>query len=125
MATPIVDQFLGEISRIIREENGLQLQDYLVVEPPYGDLYQTMIGEIRKTFSKGAEDVLEKKCEAAIPEARGGGETASWSAFVKFMVQYLGFLRDVDTQNLLETYNLLNELVQYAANSYGQVVGRS
>lgn len=115
MATPTVDQFLTEISRIVREQNSLQLQDYLVVEPPYGQTYQSMIRELRQVFPKGSETALEAKCEGTIPEAQGNAETGSWSAFIKFMVQYLTFLRDVNTQNLLETYNLLNELVQYVA----------
>lgn len=113
MATPTIDQFLTEISRIVREQNSTQLQDYLVVEPPYGQIYQSMISELRRSFPKGNEAALEAKCESSIPEAQGNTESGSWSAFTKFMVQYLTFLRDVNTQNLLETYNLLNELVQY------------
>lgn len=108
-----VDQFLGEISRLVRESDGPQLQAYLVIEPPYGDLYQVMIRELRQSFSKGNDEALETKCSSLIPEAQGGGEVASWTAFTKFMVQYLVFIRDVDIQNLLDTYNLLNELVQY------------
>lgn len=112
MATPTVDQFLGEISRLIRDGDGPQLQAYLVIEPPYGNLYHVMIRELRQSFSKGNEEALERKCSSSIPEAQGGGDVASWTAFTKFMVSYLVFLRDVDIQNLLQTYNLLNELVQ-------------
>jgi len=109
---PTLDQFLGEISRILREKNAVQLQDYLVIEPPYRDLYNAMITEIRHVFPKGSEGTLEVKCSAALPEARNGEDGAPWTAFSTFMVQYLGFLRDVNIANLLDTYNLLSELVQ-------------
>jgi len=110
--SPTLDQFLAEISRILHERNALQLQDYLVIEPPYRDLYNAMITEIRHVFPKGSEGNLEAKCSAALPEARDGEDGQPWTAFSKFMVQYLGFLRDVNIANLLDTYNLLTELVQ-------------
>lgn len=112
MSTPTLNQFLGEIARIIREHNGQQLQDYLVIEPPYRDLYNAMILEIRQSFPAGSEDGLEEKCSRALPEAREGLDGASWTSFVKFITQYFVFLRDVSIQNLLDTYNLLSELVQ-------------
>ena len=113
MSTPTVDQFLNEISRILRQEDGGQLQSYLLVEPPYSNLYQSMIKELQQSFSRGDEEALEAKCAEGVPETRGGEEVGSWSAFNKFMVQYFVFLRDVNIQNLLSTYNLLSELVQY------------
>lgn len=112
MATPTLDKFLSEISRLIRDRNAAELQNYLALEPPYGQLYEVMISEIRRSYPKGNEEALEKKCEALIPAVAGGGEVASWTAFTKFMVQYMCFLRDASQQNLLETYNLLSELVQ-------------
>lgn len=112
--TATIDRFLGEISRIIREKNAQQLREYLVIEPPYADTYNTLISELRRVYQKGREDALEAKCSAALPEARDGIDgSSSWTAFVKFVVQYFSFLRDVDVGNLLETYNLLSELLQY------------
>lgn len=113
MATPTLNTFLSEVSRIIRERNAAQLEDFLRIEPPFSQHYQTLIQEIRQAYPRGNEEALEKKCETAIPEAAGGDlGVASWTAFIKFMVQYFGFLRDVDIGNLLETYNQLSELVQ-------------
>lgn len=109
--TPTLDRFLSEISRILREKNGLQLQDYLVIEPPYALQYNTMIVELKNGFSKDKPDALEMKCHTALPEARSG-EDSSWTAFIKFIAQYFFFIRDVNINNLLDTYNLLAELVQ-------------
>jgi nuclear mRNA export protein PCID2/THP1 len=111
---PTLVQFLGEISKILRQQNAAQLQDYLVIEPPYGDLYNVMITELRNVFPKDAdqEDVLEEICSGALPEAREGIDGATWTAFIKFIVQYFIFIRDVNIENLLDTYNLLSELVQ-------------
>lgn len=110
--TPTLDQFVSEISSILHEKNGLQLQNYLVIEPPYQDLYNTMITEIRHVFPKGSEAALEVKCSAALIEARDKDDGLPWTSFSKLMVQYFGFLRDVNIDNLLETYNLLSELLQ-------------
>jgi hypothetical protein len=111
-ATPTTDQFLGEISKILREKNASQLQQYLIIEPPYPQIYQQIVQEVRRVFPKGSEDALEKKCSEALPEARLGEDDSPWTAFVKFMVQYFTFLRDVNVEQLLDTFNLLCELVQ-------------
>ena len=110
-----LDRFLGEISRILRERNNTQLCEYLVIEPPFAETYNALIAELRNNYRKGQnqEDALETRCSNALPEAREGVDgSSSWTAFVKFMVHYLTFLRDVDVSNLLETYNLLSELLQ-------------
>ena len=108
-ATPTIDQFLGEIASIVREKNSIKLQDYLVIEPPYTNLYGEMVIELRRAFPKGREDALESKCSKVLPT---DDDDAQWSAFVKFMVQYFTFLRSVNIDNLLETYNALSEVVQ-------------
>ena len=108
----VLDQFLSETSRILKDRDGARLQDYLVIEPPYPKIYNSMIAELRVAFPRGTEDDLEAKCSQALPEAREGEDGSSWTAFVKFIVQYFAFIRDVNVDNLLDTYNLLSELVQ-------------
>jgi len=112
MSPAVTDQFLSEIGKIIEAKDGQQLRDYLVIEPPYGDLYASMISELRHGFPRGSETILETRCASYLAVTLGSDEDLPWSAFVKFMVHYLGFLRDVDTNNLLDTYNSLSELVQ-------------
>lgn len=113
MANATLDKFLAEINTLLRQKDNTKLRDYLVIEPPFAQIYTTLIGEVRSSFPKGSEDGLENRVSNALPTARDGIDgSASWTAFVKFMVQYLVFLRDVDVNNLLETYNLLSELLQ-------------
>lgn len=107
-----IQQFLSEIASIVTARDGAKLQSYLIVEPPYGTLYNNMIDEMRRHFPAVNEAALETKISDALPHMRESDDEPPWSAFNKLILQYLTFLRDVDTKNLLETYNLLSELVQ-------------
>lgn len=114
MATPTVDRFLGEIANILRAEDGRKLQQYLILEPPYGAEYMSMIEELRRACPPGREDSLEQKCNSLLPEARDGVQhDTPWTAFMRVMVSYFTFLRDGhDGSNLLDTYNAISEVVQ-------------
>lgn len=118
MATPLLGQFLVAINGFIQVRNESQLNDYLVLEPPFRDHYTRMIQELKQTYPKGNEDLLEEKCSQGLGAAREGADGTPWTPFVKFMVQYLGYLRDVDADpnKYLHTYELLSEL-QSRANS--------
>lgn len=111
--TPTLDKFLDETNNILAVKNGQQLQSYLIIEPPFNDLYNSMISEIRNQYPKGKEEALESKCQRALPQAQEDEDGSSWSTFVKFIANYFAFIRDVDVKNLLDTYNLLSELQQY------------
>lgn len=118
MAAPVLGQFLGFINGFIHARNEAELASYLTLEPPFGDLYMSMIQELKQTYAKGNEEALEEKCSRGLPAAREGADGTPWTPFVKFMVQYLGYLRDVDADptKYLQTYELLSEL-QSRANS--------
>ena len=112
MATPTLDKFLGEVARILREKNGPQLQDFLVLEPPLPPLYQSIVNEVRQSFpAKASQNALEAKCEKVLlaDEDEDGG---SWSSFITFLVKYFSFLRDVDVNNLVETHDMLQALLK-------------
>jgi tetratricopeptide (TPR) repeat protein len=113
MATPTMDRFLSETSRVLSERNGAALQDILIIQPPFANTYNEMIAEVRRAYPVGFEEQLEVKCSDHLPEARDGGEDgATWGAFISFVAQYFAFIRDVNIDDLLETYNQLSELVQ-------------
>lgn len=112
-STPVLDKFLEETNNILLDKNGEKLQSYLIIEPPFNDLYNTMIAQIRQAFPKGSEDALEEKCSRKLTAAQEDSDGSSWAAFVKFIANYFVFIRDVDAGNLLDTYNLLSELQQY------------
>ncbi|KAK4498233.1 hypothetical protein PRZ48_010890 [Zasmidium cellare] len=117
--TPQMGQFLNAINGFLKEQNETALADFLVIEPPFNPTYQEMIQEVRQAYPKGSEDALEDKCAKALTVASQGlNGSANWTMFVKFMAQYLAYLRDVDSdpERYLETYELLYEL-QKRANS--------
>ena len=112
MTTPTFDQFLLEIARILREKNGAQLQDVLIVEPPWKPLYEATVTELRRVFpASDSQDALEAKCKTVLPPD-GGADGESWSSFVNFLVRYFSFLRDVDVTHLVETHDMLKALLK-------------
>ncbi|KAI9706122.1 MAG: hypothetical protein M1836_005528 [Candelina mexicana] len=119
-ATPTIDNFLSEISRVLQDKDGVQLQAYLVIEPPLPAQYTLMVMELRKSFPAAREDALDNKCNIFLQETDKDGERGgSWSGFMRFLKLYFGFLRDVDVQNLLETQQMLAELVSQSISALG------
>jgi hypothetical protein len=116
-ATPILDQFLSGLAAIVQDRDGAKLQDFLQIEPPLSDIYQRMIEELRQCYPPGSQSdtVLQQRCEGLVPKTEGG---SSWSAFPTFMRLYFTFMRDVNVENLLDTYNLLNGLLKYAPSIF-------
>ncbi|KAE8133657.1 hypothetical protein BDV38DRAFT_274109 [Aspergillus pseudotamarii] len=113
---PVLDRFLSGISEIIRNRDGSKLQDFLQIEPPLSDIYRQMVEELRRQYPSGSKEAdLLRRCEGLVPRTKNG---SSWAAFPTFMKLYFTFLRDVNVDNLLETYNLLKGLV----NQYGVIV---
>lgn len=109
--TPLVDQFLSSVADLVQNRDGTKLQDFLQIEPPLGDIYQRMIEELRQRYPTGPQSdaELQQRCEPLVPQSKSA---SSWSAFPTFMKLYLAFLRDVNVDNLLETYNLLRALLK-------------
>lgn len=118
MATPTLGQFLNQINGLINARNEAKIADWLVLEPPFGPTYLQMIQELRQAFPKHNDAALEERCAQSLKAAQEGDQGSNWTSFTRFMVQYLGYLRDVssDASAYLDTYNLLREL-QGRANS--------
>ena len=111
MANLILDQFLGAVVQTLRTKNGERLKDILLIEPPLPQAYAALADELRRTFPRGPPDRLENRIGKLLAQEDGdlGG---SWSAFVSFLVSYFGFVRDVNPDQLLETYELLKNLLK-------------
>lgn len=127
-ATPTIDKFLTEVARILREKNGVQLQDFVILEPPLPPLYNDIVDELRQSFpatdiqhASDGQDALEAKCEALLPEFAEGDEGGSWTSFVSFIVKYFVFMRDVDVNHLVETHDMLKALLKSVMQSYGSL----
>lgn len=114
MSSPTVDKFLLEIARILREKDGSQLQDFMLLEPPLPPLYNLIISELRQSFPANSQDALNSKCKSYLPEHEEGDEGGSWLSFISFTVKYFAFLRDVDVDNLVETHDMLKALLRLA-----------
>lgn len=108
--TPVLDQFLSSLAELVENRDGAKLQDFLQIEPPLSDIYLRMIDELRQRYppSLQQDSELLKRCEA-VSRFKGG---SSWTAFPTFLKLYLTFLRDVNVDNLLDTYNLLKGLLK-------------
>lgn len=108
--TPGLDQFLLSVTEFVQTRDGARLQDWLQIEPPLSQPYQQLIQELRHRYpSPQGDDELLQRCEGLIPRTKGG---STWIAFPTFMKLYFAFLRDVNVENLLETYNRLRGLLK-------------
>ncbi|RMY71521.1 hypothetical protein D0863_05097 [Hortaea werneckii] len=119
--TPLLGQFLVAINGFIQHRNEGSLAEWIALEPPFNEHYLGMIKELHQTYAKGNEEALENRCSQVLKAAVEGDDGTPWTAFIKFMVQYLSYLRDVsaDVSRLLETYELLSELQQRGNSALG------
>ncbi|PYI11775.1 COP9 signalosome complex subunit 12 [Aspergillus sclerotiicarbonarius CBS 121057] len=116
MATPTLDRFLSSVADLVKARDGSQLQDFLQLEPPLPDIYRQMVVELRQHYPSGPKEAdLLRRCEALVPKSKG----ASWAAFATFMKLYFTFLRDVNLDNLLDTYDLLKGLLNQCVLALG------
>ncbi|RAH61450.1 COP9 signalosome complex subunit 12 [Aspergillus piperis CBS 112811] len=116
MATPTLDRFFASIADLVKARDGRQLQDYLQLEPPLPDIYRQMVEELRQHYPAGPKEAeLLRRCETLVPKTKG----APWTAFPTFMKLYFTFLRDVNLDNLLETYDLLKGLLNQCVLALG------
>ncbi|KAK5138058.1 hypothetical protein LTR08_005856 [Meristemomyces frigidus] len=121
MATPLLGQYLVGINGFVQARNEASLAEWIALEPPFSNHYLGMIQELKQTYPKANDSALEHKCSQTLKAAVEGDDGAPWTSFIKFMVQYLGYLRDVsaDASQYLETYELLSELQQKANSALG------
>lgn len=111
MTTPVLNQFLQEISTLVRQRNGTRLQDVLQLEPPLPPVYETIVSELKVHFRKENDQALLARCEQVIPAGEDGIGSA-WGAFPDFLARYFRFLRDADPTNLADLYQRLRSLTK-------------
>ena len=109
--TPVLDQFLQEISNIFHQRDGTRLQDVLQLEPPLPPAYSRIVSELNMCHPKGQDQALLTRCEQVIPVAEDGIGSA-WGAFPDFLARYFWFLRDADPSNLADLYEKLKSLTK-------------
>ncbi|KAL5344079.1 hypothetical protein BJX70DRAFT_7591 [Aspergillus crustosus] len=116
--TSNLDRFLASLADIVRDRDGAKLQDFLQIEPPLPNVYGQMVDELRQKYPNGSsqETDLLRRCETLVPKTKDSG---SWPAFPTFMKLYFCFLRDVNVENLLETYDKLKGLLNQCVIALG------
>jgi hypothetical protein len=104
----LLRRFLGVLDNVINTGNGGGLQELLPIEPPFNSDYIHMLEEISSSFSD--PQVLQEFIRDRI-NVSGGDDPDAWYAFPDFIVNYFNFIRDVNVENLLETYEMLSNLI--------------
>ena len=112
MSTPLTDEFVSAISSFLQAQDAAQLRSYMLVEPPFPDIYSQLTVELRSAFPDKDDKAIEKKCLTLIPEDPDNARGTIRPSFVAFIKEYLKYLRDVNFDNLLETHDLLGALVK-------------
>ena len=120
MAPRLASQFCAEVDTALHNADPLKLQSILVLEPPFGPIYQQLIAELRadypasdETADARLEDVVRTTVtETAETEDAEGRPVQNWAAMTTFLAGWMSFIRDVDVENLLTTYEALSDLQQ-------------
>jgi len=107
-----MDEFLGDLVKVLLAKDGIGLQHALILEPPLPPFYNAVVGELRQVYPAISQALLEKKVGSFIPERDEDNSGGSRAAFISFVVKYFSFLRDVNIGNLLETHDLLKALLR-------------
>lgn len=104
----ILQRFLAVLDNDINTGNGDALQKLLPIEPPFNSDYIHMLEEIRLSFSdpQDLQEFIRDRINVS-----GGDDPDAWYAFPDFIVNYFNFIRDVNVENLLETYEMLSNLI--------------
>lgn len=120
--TSIEAQFCNEVNEALRAHDGPRLLSILQLEPPFGPIYQNLIDSLRKKYSKSnarSEAQLETIVRNNVPETGEGEDeegrpVPNWTPMVAFIASWMAFIRDVNVENLLDTYERLSDLQQKA-----------
>ena len=107
-STHLLQQMLRLLNNTIASEDGDLLQKQLPIEPPFHDDYISLLAEINSTFSD--IDSLKEFIRNGI-DVSSSDDKDAWYALPDFLSQYFSFIRDVNLQDLLATYEMLSNLM--------------
>jgi hypothetical protein len=117
-------QFCNEVNNALRARDAAKLEDILLIEPEFPPIYHDLIQSLQTSYPKSdprSEQKLENIIRQSVSETgesedEEGRPVPSWSQMVLFLTTWMSFIRDVNVDNLLETYERLSDL-QSKANS--------
>lgn len=116
----VENRLCAAVNLAIQNQNAEQLRSVVIIEPPYPPDHQELIQSLRNNYPEGdinAEQKLEQLVRRVVGETAesqdaDGRPVPSWGSMVTFLVNWMSFLRDVETDNLLLVYKRLSELLQ-------------
>lgn len=128
MFTPTLDKFLTGVHDVLHARNSVELRNYMLVEPPFPEIYYTLAFELRRAYPGKSDDALEQKYNELHPDDQDGDgaeaqDATAWPGFLAFLAEYLKYLRDVNVENLLETHEQLSGVVKYVNASWSVMEG--
>jgi hypothetical protein len=95
----LTTKFLSSISQFLHTKDAASLADFLRVEPPLPQTYWELSQELKRGID------VEKAVDSI-------DNDDAWPGFLVFLKEYLEFWRDVNFEDLLETYFQLSALVK-------------
>ncbi|KAK4126569.1 hypothetical protein N657DRAFT_569651 [Parathielavia appendiculata] len=124
----LVVQFLSSIRGFVRELNGDELRNWLLVENEVASIYFEMSSQLKAGFPENSP-VLEHLIDTCLPEEDNvpEGKGSPWPGFNSFIKEYLEYWRDVDFEDVVRLHSRLSNLVISCANAltnptYGTVL---
>jgi len=108
----VIDNYLRGVAQFLQTKNSSGLRLYLRVEPPLPEQFVQLSQELKASYRDG--DVLERKITNLLPENddENNKEGDVWPGFLAFIKEYLEYWRDVNFDDLLETYSQLSGLAK-------------
>jgi hypothetical protein len=99
------------VNSAIQARNAEQLGSIVLLEPPFPSDHEELIVSLRNNYPESnasSESRLDELIRKVVTETADYQDAdGSWSAMVTFLVRWMTFLRDLDIDNLLHTYQRL------------------
>lgn len=119
----VESRLCAAVNTAIRTGNAEQLQAIVLLEPPFPPDHQELIQSLQQQYPESdasSEDRLKDLVKRVITETGesqdyDGRPVAAWTPMVTFVVGWMTTLRDMDTENLVQLFQLLSDLQQYVA----------
>src|SRR5215471_14974049 len=105
---PLFGQFASFLNNAINNQDGQALLKLLPIEPPFDSDYGRLLDEIFSVFK--SLDSLKASIRTSIAVIAKDDKDA-WHAFSDFLATYFEFIRNLNVENLLETYEKLSYLL--------------
>lgn len=114
--TPTLDRLLGELQEAFENRDGDRIAVDLQIEPPLAQAYLDLSKELQRHYPPGKDQHLRTLCERVLPKGADGVRNASES-FANYLLQYLQFIRDYGSHNLLRNSNNIKILLKWVRHS--------